>query len=121
MGADALANQTLSHAALREYFHVISHSMKRFFKRHWSETTGEPLTDSWGNSTFYFQTNQELVVFRQIQVFEYKQVLKYDLDFRDDKYGMLTDQNLELEDFKEFEISENEFTSIWDSLKRNVI
>jgi hypothetical protein len=95
--------------------------MKRFFKRHWSETTGDSLTDSWGTSIFYFQTDHDMFVVRQIQVFECKQVLKYDLEFRDDEYGMLTDQNLELEEFKEFEISENEFTSTWDNLKRKVI
>ena len=102
------------------YLCVISHSMKRFFKKEWTETTGETLTDSWGKCIFYFETDEELIV-RQIQVFEYGQVLKYDLDFGDDEFGMLADQKLELEDFEENEISENEFTSAWESLKRNVL
>jgi hypothetical protein len=98
---------------------VISHSMERFFRKEWTETTGETLTESWGTCIFYFETDDERFVVRQIQVYESGHVLKYDFEYVDDEFGGLADQQLQLEEFSGNEISEKKFTSAWQSLKRN--
>lgn len=87
-----------------------------FFKRAWNETTGEKLTDSWGVSIFYFETNEEYCVLRQIHIFENGKVLKYDTSYTDDKYGRLAEDSLNIEEFAEYEISSLEFEQLWQSL-----
>lgn len=85
----------------------------RYFKKFWNETTGDELTDSWGNSTYYFETDKNLNVLKQIQIFENKKILKYDEQNLEDQYGFLTEQPLEIEDFDDSEISEIDFYKIW--------
>jgi hypothetical protein len=91
--------------------------MKRYFKRQWDETSGEDLTDAWGTSIFYFETDEQLNVLRQIQVFEKGQVLTYSTDDMDDAFGMLCDQQLE-EEFEGFCITETEFINAWGTLSK---
>ena len=50
----------------------------RYFKKNWEETTGDELTDDWGVSIFYFETDDSLNVLKQIQIFENGKILKYD-------------------------------------------
>jgi len=88
----------------------------RYFKKIWNETTGDDVTDSWGNSIFYFETDDNLDVVKQIQVFENGKILKYDEQNYEDEYGFLADQPLEIEDFEEEEISKINFYEIWDKL-----
>jgi hypothetical protein len=85
----------------------------RYFKKFWNESTGDELTDSWGNSTYYFETDENLQVHKQIQFFENERILKYDEQNYEDEYGVLTDQPLEIEDFEDNEISEIDFYEIW--------
>ncbi|MBP1167235.1 hypothetical protein JOE44_004119 [Chryseobacterium sp. PvR013] len=85
----------------------------RYFKKFWNETTGEEVTDSWGNSTYYFETDENLNVNKQIQIFENEKILKYDEQNFEDQYGFLIDQPLEIEDFDNCEISEIDFYEIW--------
>ena len=95
--------------------------MTQYFKRNWDETTGEELTDSWGTSIYYFETDTDLNVIRQIQVFKNGQVLKYNQEFKEDEFGMLSDQQLDRDEFVEFSINSNEFVNIWNKLERNTI
>ena len=69
-----------------------------------------------GNSIFYFETDDNLDVVKQIQVFENGKILKYDEQNYEDEYGFLADQPLEIEDFEEEEISKINFYEIWDKL-----
>lgn len=85
----------------------------RYFKKFWNETTADEATDSWGNSTYYFETDENLNVLKQVQIFENKKILKYDEQNLEDGYGFLTDQPLEIEDFDDNEISEIDFYEIW--------
>lgn len=85
----------------------------RYFKKFWDETTGDEITDSWGNSTYYFETDENLNVLKQVQIFENKRILKYDVQNFEDQYGFLTDQPLEIQDFDDSEISEIDFYEIW--------
>ncbi|SFN72030.1 hypothetical protein SAMN05421741_109140 [Paenimyroides ummariense] len=85
----------------------------RYFKKIWNESSGDDVTDSWGNSIFYFETDTNLNVLKQIQVFENGKILKYDEQNYEDEYGFLADQPLEIEDFEEEEISKINFYEIW--------
>ena len=95
--------------------------MTQYFKRKWDETTGDELTDSWGTSIYYFEADSDLNIIRQIQVFQNGQVLKYYQEFTEDEFGILSDQQLDKEEFKEFSIDSNEFANIWDKLERKTI
>lgn len=88
----------------------------RYFKKIWNESSGDDVTDSWGNSIFYFETEDNFEVIKQIQVFENGNILKYDEQNYEDEYGFLADQPLEIEDFEEEEISKINFYEIWDKL-----
>lgn len=95
--------------------------MRLCYKRHWDETTGEELTDKWGTSIYYFETDEQLSVIRQIQVFKNGQVLKYSNDFPFDEFGMLPDQQLDKTEFQKFTITESEFTTTWNYLERKIV
>jgi len=94
--------------------------MKHYYKRHWEETTGEELTVSWGPSTYYFETDTQLSIIRQVQFFENGHVLKYDLNFTHDDFGMLSDQPLDKEEFDEYTIDKEEFLNIWKFNRRTI-
>jgi len=87
--------------------------LKYYFKREWDEPIGEDLTDSWGNSTFYFETDIQFNAIRQMQLFENGKVLKYDLEYLDDKYGGLAESPIEPDGF--IEIEKDEFDQLWEN------
>ena len=86
----------------------------RYFKKNWEETTGNELTDDWGVSIFYFETDDSLNVLKQIQIFENGNILKYDELNNEDEFGAMADQSLEEEEFLDFEIPKEEFYNIWN-------
>lgn len=88
---------------------------KNYFRRPWAETTGEDLTDSWGVSVYYLETDEEMFVLRQMVCFSNGQVLKYDLEYMDDRYGGLSDVALEDEDMAPYRISAEVFEAYWES------
>ena len=89
-----------------------------YYKRFWDETTGDDLTDSWGTSTFYFETDEENNVLRQVQVFQNEKGLKYGDEFSQDEYGFLSDQPLDDEEFKSLRIEKDEFENFWKMTRR---
>jgi len=89
--------------------------MTLYFKRHWNETTGEEPTDEWGTSDYYFETDEEGKVLRQIQIFANGNCLKYDSDYFDDKYGGLSEVPLDISEFKEFLTNQLEFNKVWET------
>jgi uncharacterized protein (DUF433 family) len=82
-----------------------------YFKREWVESTGEDLTDGWGDSTYYFETDRQFNVLRQMQIFKNGKALKYDLEYLDDKFGGLSESPIELDGFTE--INKIEFDQLW--------
>ena len=94
---------------------------ERYFKKFWDETTGEDLTDSWGNSTYYFETDLDYNVIKQIQIFENGKVLKYDGKNLEDEYGALADQKLGMEEFENNQIEVMEFKDLWLNIGQNEI
>lgn len=86
-----------------------------YFKRCWEESTGDPLTDAWGTSTYYFETDENAEVLRQVQLFENGNKLKYDQIKMDDEIGGLSDVDLDFEEFAGCKIGQLEFEEIWNS------
>ena len=86
----------------------------RYLKKKWEETTGNELTDDWGVSIFYFETDDSLNVLKQIQIFENGNILKYDELNNENEFGAMADQSLEEEEFLDCEISKEEFYNIWN-------
>jgi hypothetical protein len=82
-----------------------------YFKRQWDDTTGDEVTDSWGLSIFYFETDHQFNVLRQIQVFDNGKTLKYDLEYIEDKFGGLAEIPIEPEEY--IEINKEEFEQLW--------
>ena len=86
-----------------------------YFKYRWDETTGEEITDSWGCSIFYLETNLTFYPTRQLQLFDNGNALKYDTGYLDDKLGGLGDQPIDPEDFTGERIDKEEFEEIWNN------
>ncbi len=85
----------------------------RFFRREWNESRGDEF-DAWGTAVYYFAVSRlDLVPTQQMEVYANGTVLKYTSRHPSDKYGMLSDQALELEDFAPFEISSEAFSRSW--------
>ena len=92
-----------------------------YYKYKWNKKTGEDLTGTWGTSTYYYEVEIEGYVARQIEVFENGHVLKYDSDFKEDKYGFLTDQPIGNSEITVLEkISEEDFNNIWKTTNRYI-
>ena len=87
----------------------------QYFKKDWTESSGEEITDSWGTSTFYFETNNDFYISRQIQFFANGKILKYDEQHLEDEFGFLSDQPLEIDEFINCEITKVEFDEIWNN------
>lgn len=83
-----------------------------YYKRNWNETRGDQY-DSWGKSIWYFETDNNGEVLRQIEAYENGKVLKYDNQNIEDEFGGLADQNLDLTEFVEFSIEKEEFENKW--------
>ncbi|WP_353778645.1 hypothetical protein [Winogradskyella sp. 3972H.M.0a.05] len=92
----------------------------KYFKRKWTEKRGDQFND-WGFSTFFFETDETGFPLRQIEKYDNGVILKYSKNNTEDKYGGLGDQELDLEEFNEFEISKTDFENEWESNSRNFI
>ncbi|MGY2132619.1 hypothetical protein ACW9KT_10340 [Hymenobacter sp. HD11105] len=84
-----------------------------YYKRPWDESTGDPLSDSWGTATFYFEVDENGEVLRQIQAFENGRKLKYSLNYMEDELGKLSEVSLEFDEYKEFRVEQQEFEALW--------
>ena len=58
----------------------------KYFKRNWNETRGDQY-DSWGKSVWFFETDCNGEVFRQIEVYDNGKILKYDKQNIEDEFG----------------------------------
>ena len=83
-----------------------------YFKRNWDETRGDQY-DSWGKSVWFFETDNNGEVLRQIEVYDNGKILKYDNQNIEDEFGGLADQNLDLTEFNKFTIEKEEFENKW--------
>ncbi|WP_188467184.1 hypothetical protein [Bizionia arctica] len=85
----------------------------KYYKRNWEETRGDDF-DSWGKSIWLFETENSGQPTKQIEIYENGKVLKYDQTKLEDEYGGLGDQELDLDEFSDFEITEQEFKQNWN-------
>lgn len=86
----------------------------RYFKRYWDEPRGDE-NNAWGCSWWYFETCTAGVVTRQVEVYESGPTLRYHAHYLNDEFGGLSDKPLDLDEFASFEITQDEFDTIWDS------
>ena len=84
----------------------------RYFKRKWNETRGDQYND-WGYSEWFFETDNEGNPVRHLEKYQNGKILKYSSESLKDAFGFLSDQKLDLIEFKEFEITETEFIENW--------
>lgn len=84
-----------------------------YFKRHWNETTGDPLTGSWGTSTYYFETNGTGDVLRQLELYQNGRMLRYHQKYVEDDFGGLAKLPLDLTEFEAFTIDKATFEEVW--------
>ncbi|SDF24793.1 hypothetical protein [Ulvibacter litoralis] len=85
----------------------------KYYKRNWEETRGDEF-DNWGKSIWYFETENSGLPTKQMEVYENGKALKYDQKKLEDEYGGLGDQKLDLDEFSNFEITEQEFKKHWN-------
>jgi len=98
-------------------FFVRPHShVMHYFKRQWDESRGDE-HDDWGTSVWYFETEPDLSVTRQIEVYASGTVLHYDRQHIEDSYGGLSEKPLVEDDWTRFAITELEFEQAWSSRK----
>ena len=87
-----------------------------YIKREWDETRGDNF-DFWGNSMWYFESNENGKVLRQIEEYSIGIRLRYDKKYPSDDYGMLSNKALKLSDPNFEVITDSDFDKIWK--KRN--
>jgi hypothetical protein len=86
-----------------------------YFKRHWNETTGDPKTDGWGPSWYYFETDAKGDVLKQIVVYMKGGVQKYSALHLEDAYGGLSEKALDLSDDGYKKMSKSDFFALWNT------
>jgi hypothetical protein len=84
----------------------------QYYKRHFDEPRTEQ-SDVWRTCDYYFETNQNREVLRQIEVYANGKRLKYSEQFIKDEFGFLADQALETFDLENFAITKNDFEDQW--------
>ena len=84
----------------------------QYYRRHFNEIRTEK-SENWGTCDYYFETNQDGEVLRQIEVYENGKTLKYAEAFIEDEFGFLADQPLDLSDFENFAIYKTDFELQW--------
>lgn len=88
-----------------------------YIKANWNETRGDEY-DSWGTSIWFLELDDENFPSRQIEVYQNGKRLKYDKDNFQDKFGMLGDQSMDIDEINGMngiEITRAEFESEWNS------
>lgn len=86
-----------------------------YYKRYFDETRTEK-SEFWGTCEYYFETNQNGEILRQIEVYENGKKLKYSEQSIEDEYGFLGDQLIDLLEFEKFAINKNDFEYQWQQI-----
>jgi hypothetical protein len=84
----------------------------KYYKRHFNEPRAER-SELWGTCDYYFETNSDGDILRQIEVYQNGKKLKYSDQFAKDEFGFLGDQPIDLLEFEKFTISKNDFEHQW--------
>lgn len=89
----------------------------RYFQRFWDELRGIEQAD-WGCSWWYFETDDQGNVTRQIENYYSGPLHRYDKLHPEDHYGGLSKVALNLVEFAQFEIPRERFEAAWNLDKR---
>ncbi len=84
----------------------------RYFKRNWDEPRGDQYA-TWGTSVWYFELDPDGYATRQVEEYASGVLLKYSETRKDDKYGFLTDQPIDVDDEDWECIASEEFETVW--------
>ena len=85
----------------------------RYYKRYWDENPGGDRV-GWGNSWWYFESDSDGNVVRQVTQYENGPTLRYSDDHFDDEFGGLAKIALDLADFAQFEVTRDIFEIAWE-------
>ena len=88
----------------------------RYFCRSWDESRGDE-HDAWGTSVWYFETDMDFNVTRQLERYKSGVTTTYCEDHIEDEYGGLSKRALDPADFVHFEINESKFSKAWAQQK----
>jgi len=88
--------------------------MVHHYKRRWNESRGDDF-DSWGESWWLFETDDDFRPQRQMEIYDGGQVLRYHPEHIEDAYGQLSEVPLDPAEFEPFRISREEFERLWSS------
>jgi len=97
-----------------------TNGIMRYFKRKWNETRGDQF-DDWGTSMYFLETEDSGLPSRQIEKYDNGIVLKYGSDKKEDAYGGLGGQELDLAEFNEYEILKADFEKEWKTKVRQFL
>lgn len=86
----------------------------RYFRREWDELRSGDHA-AWGTATFLFETDDNLVALRQVELYGSGQRLRYDAALPEDEHGFLSCGRIFPEDEwpELFEITAREFEAEW--------
>ena len=91
-----------------------------YLTRHWDENRGDEF-NHWGTSNWYFETDLNGEVLRQIEEYEIGVKIWYNLDKDEDKFGGLSQVPIDLNDNEFIKISELEFNQKWlDAINQTI-
>ena len=83
-----------------------------YFSQFWDEGRDDEYS-SWGNSTWYFETNEENEILKQVTVYQNGKLLKYCKENPKDKFGNLGEHTLTIEDCDGSAIEKDDFYKFW--------
>ncbi len=85
----------------------------KYFKRYWNECRALDNTSAWGWSWWFFETDDEGTVFRQVKMYESGHTLRFSQANPVGEYGAISDQPLDMTDEGYFASTNKEFSSAW--------
>jgi len=83
-----------------------------YFTQFWDEGRDDKYS-SWGNSTWYFETNEKDEILKQITVYQNEKILKYSKENPKDEFGHLGNHSLTIEDCDGDVITKEDFYKLW--------
>ena len=84
----------------------------KYFKRRWEECRADRHA-AWGHSWWFFETDEDGTVLRQIEVYDSGPTMRYHDQNPEDSDGMLAAHRLQLAEFQGHEITQDEFLEKW--------
>lgn len=99
--------------APRELLVPANHAATRWYMRRWEERRGDDF-DDWGPATYYFETGDDGVPTRQIEVYDTGPTIRYGPGREDDQFGQLAQAPIDRDEgWSRWAISRSEFEAMW--------